>query len=381
MSAMTTDPVLPAAGVTLTINCRTGDGRARRHTAELGPDWAFSTPHDLDLERIGVALGGSLTCVRLADHDLPAARDFLEHRHRVRPAAIVQHDALEWGTATPASDCACDDRRWTNVVDAATHVRTLRHWAAVHRTRLRDASRALEMLRDAGVAVEAGNPVGRAVTENLLAEPDATDILWGAGVPFALVPDLCRSLSPLGDPIPVRVIIAQVYAPEEWAVLEPFVAHGPLVLAWASQHRTPRDVRRPTERLAWVEAGVPLPTIDRVFAGMAYDLVHARAYAATTGTSLATAAAVLGRWQESGTTPPVADLVGLHALDPHAATAPRCAPARAAVERVVGLAARRGLKVTPSDAALALARAGTAPDAVALLTRTTTPTSPMEAPR
>ena len=102
MSAMTTDPVLPAAGVTLTINCRTGDGRARRHTAELGPDWAFSTPHDLGLERIGVALGGSLTCVRLADHDLPAARDFLEHRHRVRPAAIVQHDALEWGAATAA---------------------------------------------------------------------------------------------------------------------------------------------------------------------------------------------------------------------------------------------------------------------------------------
>ena len=65
----------------------------------------------------------------------------------------------------------------------------------------------------------------------------------------------------------------------------------------------------------------------------------------------------------------------------HAALDPRCAPAPAAVARTVGLAAKRGLAVDTVTAALALARHGTAPDAVAHLSATRTPTIHLEVPR
>lgn len=56
-------------------------------------------------------------------------------------------------------------------------------------------------------------------------------------------------------------------------------------------------------------------------------------------------------------------------------------PAPAAVARTVGLAAKRGLAVDTVTAALALARHGTAPDAVAHLSATRTPTIHLEVPR
>lgn len=377
MDATTTRSLLPAEGVTFQVECRTGpESEAIRHEVFVGADWQLTTPHDLELERIGVALGGSLTCVTLADCYLPATRAWLENVHRVRPADIVQRDARRWGALVPVAGCTCDQETWPTAAQAAEHLRNVRHWAKAHDTRVSQLGRTMHAL---GLQHTATNPVSRSATERWLAEPDATDRLWDAGVPFDLVPGICDELSPTGLLIPTHVVIAHLYAPREWAVLEQFVPHGPLVLAWAAQHRTDRDARRPGDRLAWVEAGVPLATIDRVFAGMTYELVHARAYAAETGVPLGVAAGVLGRWQESGVTPDVRDLVELHRLDPHAAVGPRCAPAQPAVARTIGLAARRGLAVTPVVAALALARTGTAPDAVAHLARTHIRTINLEA--
>lgn len=374
MNGWATGPLLPAEGLTVTVSCSTGPGSTPTpHEVTISAEGELTTPHDLELERIGVALGGSLTCVDLADRDLPAAWGFLEHRHRARPADIVNVGTSQWAASAPADGCACDHQTWARAELAAEHLRTLVHWAKAHRTTPARVAKALGLFAPT-IDVDPANPVPRSAGEGLLAEPDAVPRLWNAGVPFALVRDVCRELSPTGIPIPTHVVIAHLYAPRAWDVLEKFVPHGPVVLAWAAQHRTPRDARRPDERLAWVEAGVPLKTIDRIFAGTAYELVHARAYAHETGVALGLAAGVLGRWQESGTTPAVLDLVALYRHDPHAATHPRCAPARAAVERTVGLAARRGVAVDAVTAALALARTGTAPDAAAHLAATHTPT-------
>ena len=275
--------------------------------------------------------------------------------------------------------CACATTTWPNAGQAAAHLRTLTHWARAHDTSPARVVQVADLLGHV-VPADPANPVPRGLTEGLLSDPDAGQRLWDAGVPVTLVPEVCRHLSPTGIPVPTSVVIAHLYAPREWAVLEEFVPHGPVVLAWAAQHRTARDARRPNERLAWVEAGVSLPTIDRVFGGMAYDLAHARAYAAETGAPLSRAADVLGRWQESGTTPPLRDLIALHHHDPHTAVGPRCAPAPSAVARTIGLAARRGLAIDRVTAALALARAGTAPDAVALLAATHLPSISLRDP-
>lgn len=376
-----TPSIVPPEGLTIRVNCRTAPrGKPTVHDVTVDADGRLTTPHDLDLERIGVALGGHLTCVELADHDLPAAWGLLEHTLRTRPADVVNVGTAHWAALAPAAGCGCEEETWPTAAQAAEHLRSLGHWAKAWRSSPARLAATVEAL---GFAVPAGgtNPLPRSAAEGLLAEPDAADRLWAAGVPFALVPELCRQLSPTGIPIPTHVVVAHLYAPREWAVLEKFVPHGPVVLAWAAQHRTPRDARRPDERLAWVEAGVPLATIDRVFAGDAYDLVHAKAYASETGVDVPRAATVLGRWQESGTTPAVRDLVELYRHDPHAALDPRCAPAPAAVARTVGLAAKRGLAVDTVTAALALARHGTAPDAVAHLSATRTPTIHLEVPR
>lgn len=371
MVASAPGSLLPAEGITYEVPCRTApDADPLQHPITIGPDWQVTTPHDLEVERIGVALGGTLTCVDLVDRDLPAARALIEHTFRTRPAAIVQQAAQAWVAAAPASGCACEGKRWPTAAEAAAHLRTNGHWAAVHRTRSASVILTAARHRRAVGLDHTPQPVTRSATEGLLTEPDATVLLWEAGVPFDLVPELCRELSPAGIPIPTRIVVAHLYAPQEWAVLEQFVPYGEVVLTWAAQHRTARDQQRPHERLTWVEADIPLPTIDRIFSGMAYDLVHAQAYAAATGVSLAQAAAVLGRWQASGTTPEVRDLVGLHEHDPHVATSPSCAPARAAVERTVKLAAGRGVRVTPTDAAIAVALLGTAPEAAAHLART-----------
>ena len=344
-------------------------GRGSAHDVTVAADGTLTAPHDLDLERIGVALGGHLTCLELADHDLPAALGILEHGLRTRPADIVQVGTRQWAALTPAEGCACEEQTWTGAGQAAAHLRSLQHWALAYRTSPARIVATADLLGYT-LPTPSTNPLPRAATEHLLAESDAAQRLWDAGVPFALVPALCRTLSPSGLPVPTYVLLAHVYAPREWDVLEKFVPHGPVVLAWAAQHRTQRDARRPDERLAWVEAGVPLKAIDQLFGGMAYALVHARAYASETGVALDRAAGVLGRWQESGTTPEVRDLVELHRHDPDAATSPRCAPARATVERTVGLAARRGVAADMVTAALAVARTGNAPDAAALLATT-----------
>lgn len=365
------ESLLPAEGVTFEVLCRTAPGaEPLTHEVTISADWLLTTPHDLDMERIGVALGGTHSCVDLADRDLPAARGLIEHDFRLRPAAIVQHSPQRWGAAAPASDCACATKRWPSAADAAEHLRTWTHWAHAHRTQPAALLETANLLHRALGLGKPHNPVSRTLTLGLLTEPDATDLLWEAGIPFDRVAAICRDLSPSGIPIPTRIVIAHLYAPQEWAILEQFVPHGEVVLTWAAHHRTARDAQRPAERVTWVEAGVPLPTIDRIFSGLAYDLIHAKAYASATGSSLAQAATVLGRWQASGTTPEVRDLVALHLHDAHAATSPSCAPARNAVDRVVGLVADHGVRVSATDAAVALARLGNAPDAATHIIRT-----------
>ena len=43
----------------------------RQHDVVIHSDWSASTPDDLAAERVGVALGGYLSCLDLVDHALP----------------------------------------------------------------------------------------------------------------------------------------------------------------------------------------------------------------------------------------------------------------------------------------------------------------------
>lgn len=355
-------PALPAQGVAVEVPCRSVPGaRAKPHTVTVTREWELITPHDLEVERIAVALGGALSCVELADRILPAARGLLEHLNRVVPADI-ERQGRGWRVGVPAEGCGCETT-FATAKEAARHLRDVRHWARLYQVRPTSVERLAVELRLGRPLEDPRCPLPHGAAEAYLVEPEALDELWDAGVHFGLVPDMARTLSPSGEPIPAHIVVAHAYVPDEFARLEPFVAHGPLVLAWASRTWTSRDRRRPGDRLAWVEAGLPLPAIADAFQGDAYTLDHVRAYAAATGASPAMAARTLGRWQAAMARPPaVADLVELsrEALMTDV-------PPPAAVGRVIGLAAGRGLQVDEARAALALAAAGNVPDAVARL--------------
>src|SRR3712207_9191816 len=72
-------PAPDSASLSVSVRCRTRRGAGgRRHEVRIGPDWSVETPHDLAAERIGVALGGYLSCIELVDDTVPAARELLQ---------------------------------------------------------------------------------------------------------------------------------------------------------------------------------------------------------------------------------------------------------------------------------------------------------------
>lgn len=356
-------PALPQEGVGFTVSCRVSAGATGRpHGVRLLPDWTLDAPHDLATERIGVALGGVLTCVEVADRWVPAVRGVLEHRHRSRLADLEQVGRDTWKSSDPGA-CSCALRTWDSAAEAAAHLRTVQHWAKVFGAPVAKVAEIVE--RAGGPEGEGRCPLRPHEGVAWLSDHRGLDQLWAAGVHPALVPGLCRPLTPHGGTLPTHLVLAQAYSGDRTGWLAQFAEFGTSVLTWAAGRHCARDVRNPTERRAWVVAGFPAFVIDGVFAGNEYGLSDVHAYAAAVGVDERQAARVLGAWQVSGTPPPVARLVELAGTDRILAAV----PGRAAVERVVQQVRAGGAHVSAVDAALALVRAGSAPDAARLLLR------------
>lgn len=354
-------PVVPEEGLGFTVSCRARAGaRGRRHPVRLLPDWTLETPHDLETERIGVALGGVLTCVEVADAWVPAARGVLEHRHRSRPADLQQDETGVWRTLDPGR-CACAGRTWGSAAEVAAHLRTVEHWARVFGA---PPAKVAELVEAAAAPPAEGRcPVRPYAAVDWLSDYRGLDHLWAAGVHPALVPELCRPLTPRGGTLPTHLVLAQAYGGDRTGWLAQFAEFGTAVLTWAGARHCGRDVRNPGERHQWVLAGYHPAVIDGIFAGTAYTLADVSAYATAVGVTEGQAAQVLGAWQVAATPPPVARLVEL-------AGAERLfsgVPSRPVVDRVVSLARTHGVQAKAVDAALALVRTGNAPDAARLL--------------
>src|SRR3712207_4365767 len=118
------------AGLTLETTCRT-QRRAggRRHEVSIAPDWTAATPHDLDAERVGVALGGYLSCLDLVDHTVPALWDLVQLvARRVLPPLSRNHVG-RWIVDQPTAGCTCETQSFTTPYEAAEHVRGPGHLA------------------------------------------------------------------------------------------------------------------------------------------------------------------------------------------------------------------------------------------------------------
>lgn len=303
------EPMLPAEGVRFDVTCRVRAGQSgTSHAIEVSPEWEVTTPHDLELERINIALGGVCSCVDLVDRAIPAARDLLEHVMRRVPYAIERRGDKAWRVTQTPTRCACAGRLFPSAAVAAAHLRQPGHWARMHDARTSDVARVLDGLLGGGGSSDRC-PLGYCAADSYLAEPSALDTLWAAGVHFARVPELVGRLTTVGVPQFTRYVLWLAYAPATEAWFVPFEARGSFVRAWAERTRTPRDELRPLERVAWLDAGAPLDAVANVFRGLAYTLADAHALASATGMRFEDAAVALGYAQASGRPPALEDLV------------------------------------------------------------------------
>ncbi|MEI2715195.1 MAG: hypothetical protein V9G04_18360 [Nocardioides sp.] len=248
---------LRLSDVSFAVDCRTQPRRrGTPHIVTLTDGWELETGHDLDAERVAVALGSYSTCVQLADHLLPAARDHWLHVHRLVPPAITRRGNA-WVVAQPVPGCSCLVASPTSADRAADHLRGISHWAAVHdvkRVALKSVCEQIGRVLD-----DAFSPASWAdhhYAGRRLTDPAGVRTLWEAGIPPKVILAVTDMIAPHGEPMDARLVreVALHRIGAQW--LAHFEAGGPALLNWALTTYCPRDVEEPACRFDWLALGL-----------------------------------------------------------------------------------------------------------------------------
>lgn len=353
-------PPAPWGPLTVPITCSTGPRSRSKHPVTLTPDWSLVTPHDLEAERILVALGGRLSCIPLNDVVVPALQVLvqLSARRRLPPLTRTQHA----GWVISSGTCPrCEGRTFRTPGDAARHVRSLDHWT----TRVAPHGRALARLYDeVGLAHAQPAEPRRHSSHPLVREPGGLAELEDAGIPAELVEHVHAVIWSDGPPLPTRLYLSVAYLQVDSTWLTQVVARrpDPDVLTWAAWTYSSIDRRRPQSRLQWLGLGLSTSeTTELMHSGR--TLEDAEEYADRSGRTLRAAARVLAAWVGSGCTPGPGDLA---ALDESVGGVWQV-PSGGAIDVLLHDIGRLGIEATRTQAALVLAAAGNRPSAVRLL--------------
>lgn len=363
-----TTPGPSAAPLIVTIRCyrdRRHD-RWSHHDVTLHPDWSAQVPHDLDAEKVLVALGGYCSCIELVDRVLPAVRTYLLRQLRLELPWLSRDRRGHWRSADRVEGCCAWGATWPTAADAADHLRSARHVAAEHGARTAQVLTLGRMLlserglRDPVIL----RPDAARLTAYALLEPAAVAELWRAGLSPELVRAVHRRVAT--RPLPAGFFLGVLTKRPDlaWIRQTPQQAPEREVHKWLVWTETAEDRSQPTLRADWLAAGVSRRDIETLTRD-GYTPADVSSLAARTGRSGVAAGALLARWVAAGCTPQVDDLVELHAL-----RAPACERVNAAsVNRLetelpgrhdrVRLAAAIALCGSPARAAVAVHDCGT----------------------
>ncbi len=375
-----------AEPVSFVVTCRTSKGaRGRRHPVTLRPDWSLDTPHDLQAEAVGVALGGYHSCVELAHRVLPAVRDLVLHRRRaVAPHLALDSDLLalerlRWVPAEAPAPCRCPSGFPTSV-EVAEHLRLPQHWAAAHGCTPGAVDRLLQILADAGADIdEPALPTPAVDVAALVVEPSGIAQLWRGGVHPERVGRIHRGLGLGEEPMPAAFYLAVSYRDVDLPWLSQFIPYGPHILTWAAATRGAADTARPTGRLPWVDGDVRLKDI-LVLMAVDADPQWALDLAADLHTSMPVAARILAGWYAADADPDRHTLVTAYRAGGNLGFVPTVALLDAVGLTLARTAAHSpppspkpvpatGMPWSRRQLAAALTIAGTVPAAAALLIR------------
>ncbi len=363
-------PAPDEEALTVQVRCRSQRGvTGRKHAITIRPDWSVTTPHDLDAERIGVALGGYLSCIDLVDHTVPALRDLVQLvARRVLPPLSRNHVG-RWVVDQPTQGCSCETQSHATPYDAAEHARGAAHMARRYGADPKQLHRLLEEVVAAHGGFQMCPPPGW-VALGSVREPRGIDVLWGAGVPPELVMEVQERVLPRGGPLPTAAYLGAAYRCDDLDWLASTVSrcpHGaddPDSVTWAAWAYGNEDRAHPHARGDWLSVGIPRSAVDTLVEG-GIGVGVAEELAETTGRTLQRAAVVLAAWERAGCRPGPGDIAALDVLG----VGDSYQPSGAAVEALHQVTRRLPVAPTRTQVAVLLGLAGNRPDALALAKR------------
>ncbi|TAM89249.1 MAG: hypothetical protein EPN43_07290 [Jatrophihabitans sp.] len=301
----------------LTMPCRSGArGRSARHPVVLHPDWTVTTPHDLELERIAVAMGGArVSCLDLAEREAGALRTLVQVRARRAAPGIARTRGGEWLVRTPVAGCRCTTPH-RRASESAEHLRGLVHAgfrASCSPERLGRLLTAVERAHDTTWGRVPEDEWGATAC---VRERDGLARLWEAGLHPELVARIHAGIWAEGPAMPAWFYLgaATRQADLGWLAETLRAAPDPAIAVWLAWTATDADRAAPGARGEWLRAGISRPHILALTAAR-YIATDVARLAAFSTRSIPRCGRVLAAWHLAGCRPSVEDLVGLDRLD------------------------------------------------------------------
>lgn len=357
-------------GQPLEIRVRCSVDRSHRksytHPVTIHPDWTVTTPHDLEVERIGVAMGGYLSCIDLVDNCVPAARLYLIRQLRLETPQLSLGKSGRWLVAERVDTCCAGSPSYRSPMDAAEHLRSPRHCAARHRSRPRVVAQIGEALLQAHggrdpmpLPPRSGRLVGTCVDRQV-----DLRTLWDAGVPLDVVEQIHQRASD-GRVLPVSFYFGVLTNRPDLTWVRETAAEAPEreLHDWLAWTVSARDRDQPGLRGEWLALGVSRRDIGELqHAG--YEPSDVARLAALLDASGTQAAAVLAGWVRADCRPDTAELGRVYGLSAQQSRV----PSAASIERLRDLLSSEGIAADRLEAGYALLICGTASIAKAVVT-------------
>lgn len=350
-------PTPDGSDLTFEVECRTSRSasRGRLHPVTIHADWSVTTPHDLDAERVAMALGGYTSCIDLVDRTVPALQELIGLRsRRVRPP-ITYLPPRRWEVPSVVG-CGCA-RAFPSAAAAATHLRTEGHVGGRFEAPRGQLTRALEVVEVVWHGFRAETPAGWDPAVHIR-EPGGLQELWKAGLHPDQLPAFAELAAGVTEPLPVQFYLGVAYGDVDPGLLADALAHRPdpdvaAWLAWA-----PGLLSQDTGR--WLELGVSRRELIWL---VEHEVSPDAAYEAAAGTwrTPHRAAVDLAVWAEAGVTPSVEDL----ALLDRAGLGSTYRPSAAVLDQLYDGLHHLPMPPTRDDLAMLLGLLGTRPRVIA----------------
>ncbi|MCV7384460.1 hypothetical protein H7K14_11485 [Mycolicibacter longobardus] len=178
------------------------------HEVTLDPEWAISTPHDLEAERLAVALGGWISCLEL-EPAIKAAKHGMLLRMRRKWYPLHRRGVGDW-RIRDMGRCGYQIS-FPSAVTAAAYVRSPGHLAARFGAIDWQVAGLLETLA-CEFGTFAAPPLDWEQSLPLVEEPDGFEMLWDAGIHPRKVPALADRIGSARRALPAHHYIDIAYS-------------------------------------------------------------------------------------------------------------------------------------------------------------------------